>query len=119
MKIAKEHLSRVIEFDALYIPDYSDRVVLIIPQLVYYNVKDLQLLGSNGWNSPRLMDVERDYIEGAIFTDGFFINSKNRGIRSFKKNFEETFEILPGILEAQAFDATKMIISIINEKRSS
>jgi ABC-type branched-subunit amino acid transport system substrate-binding protein len=117
-KDRKKTFEPVIEFDALYIPDYSDRVVLIIPQLVYYNVKDLQLLGSNGWNSPRLMDVERDYIEGAIFTDGFFINSKNRVIRSFKKNFEETFEILPGILEAQAFDATKMIISIINEKQT-
>ncbi len=112
----KRTFEPTIEFDALYIPDYSDRIVLIIPQLVYYNVKDLQLLGSNGWNSPRLMDVKRDYIEGAIFTDGFFINSKNRAIRSFKNNFEETFEILPGILEAQAFDATKMIISIINEK---
>lgn len=115
-KNRKRIFEPVIEFDALYIPDYSDRVMLIIPQLVYYNVKGLQLLGSNGWNSPRLMDVERDYIEGAIFTDGFFINSKDRVTMSFKKDFEETFEILPGILEAQAFDTVKMIISIVRER---
>lgn len=112
----KRKFEPVVEFDALYIPDYSDTVVLIIPQLVYYNVKDLQLLGSNGWNSLRLLDVESDYIEGAIFTDGFFINGKDANLISFKNDFRETFKILPGILEAHAFDATKMIISIVNEK---
>jgi ABC-type branched-subunit amino acid transport system substrate-binding protein len=35
---------------------------------------------------------------------------------SFKNDFIETFKILPGILEAHAFDATKMIVSIVNEK---
>jgi branched-chain amino acid transport system substrate-binding protein len=105
-----------IEFDALYIPDYTDRVVLIVPQLVYYNVKDLQLLGSNGWNSPHLMEVEDEYIEGAIFTDGFFINSKNPRLMRFKEEFSETFKALPGILESHAFDAAKMIVSIVRDK---
>ncbi|MCK5826706.1 MAG: penicillin-binding protein activator, partial [Desulfuromusa sp.] len=42
-------------FHALFIPDYADRISQIAPQLMFYGIKDVTLLGINGWNSPDLI----------------------------------------------------------------
>ncbi|MFQ5900709.1 MAG: penicillin-binding protein activator [Thermodesulfobacteriota bacterium] len=106
----------VLDFDALFIPDYFYRVGLIAPQLAFYNIKDIQLLGSNGWNSPQLIEIGGRFVEKAIFVDGFFLDSSDPVIEYFIEDFEATFHIIPGILEAQAFDVTNMIISLLKEE---
>jgi ABC-type branched-subunit amino acid transport system substrate-binding protein len=69
----------VIEFDGLFIPDYSNRIGLIAPQLAYYNVIGITLLGTNAWNSPELVSEGGKYVDGSIFVDG-------RTLRGFPKN---------------------------------
>ncbi len=106
----------VIDFDALYIPDYFDRVVLIAPQLAFYNVTGIQLLGSNGWDSPRLVELGERYVDGSVFVDGFFPDSKRLPVEKFVKDFYTEFEIRPGILEAQTYDTVRMLLSLIKEE---
>lgn len=96
--------------DAIYIPDYFDTIGLIAPHLAYYNIKDVTLLGSNGWNSPKLIDLAGKYAEGAVFTDGFFADSKKEPVLRFVNNFKNVYNTEPGIIEAQAYDAVKMMI---------
>lgn len=99
--------------DALYIPDYFDTVGLIAPYLAYYNIKDVKLLGVSGWNSPRLIELGGKYVEGAVFVDGFFAGSKRAMTAQFVNNFKNIYAAEPGIIEAQAYDATKIIIDAI------
>ncbi|MEK7688864.1 MAG: penicillin-binding protein activator [Deltaproteobacteria bacterium] len=96
--------------DALYIPDYFDTIGLIAPHLAYYNIKDIKLLGSNGWNSPKLIELAGKYVEGAVFTDGFFAGSKRETTLQFVNNFRDLYGTEPGIIEAQAYDAARMMI---------
>ena len=96
--------------DALYIPDYFDTIGLIAPHLAYYNIKDIKLLGSNGWNSPKLIELAGKYVEGAIFTDGFFAGSKRETTLQFVNNFKDLYGTAPGIIEAQAYDAARVMI---------
>lgn len=103
----------VIDFEALYIPDYFDRIILIAPQLAFYNIKGIQLLGSNGWNSPKLIEMGERFTEGAIFVDSFFPHSGDAKVTSFVKEFKESFGIEPGILEAQGYDTVRMLLSLI------
>ncbi|HBR18583.1 MAG: hypothetical protein A3G39_02825 [Deltaproteobacteria bacterium RIFCSPLOWO2_12_FULL_43_16] len=99
--------------DALYIPDYFDTIGLIAPHLAYYNIKDVKLLGSNGWNSPKLIELAGKYVEGAVFADGFFRGSKREPTLHFVNSFKNLYGIEPEILSAQAYDAVKMIIEAI------
>jgi len=96
--------------DALYIPDYFDTIGLIAPHLAYYNIKDIKLLGSNGWNFPKLIELAGKYVEGAIFTDGFFAGSKREAALQFVNNFKSLYGTAPGIIEAQAYDAARVMI---------
>ncbi len=102
-----------LEVDALYIPDYYSTVSLIAPYLDYYNVKGIKLLGSNGWNYARLVELADGYIEGAVFVDGFFPESRRAATRRFVERFRKVYGTTPGVIEAQAYDAAMILISSI------
>lgn len=110
----REYTPRL-EADALFIPDTYETVGLATPYLGYYNVKEVKLLGSNGWNSPNLVRRAGGYVEGAVFVDGFFARSTRPGTVEFVRRFRETYGMEPGILEAQAYDAARVLIAAINE----
>jgi ABC-type branched-subunit amino acid transport system substrate-binding protein len=107
--------TQTVEIDALYIPDYPEAVGQIAPYLAYYNVKDVQLLGSNGWNSPKLVELAGKYVEGAVFVDGFFSRSERPGTKRFVKRFTEVYGYRPGVIEAQAYDAAMMLLTAIGD----
>lgn len=103
-----------VDFDALFIPDYADRVGLIAPQLAYYGIEGLPLLGINGWNSPELVRVAGRYVEGAVFVDGFFRYSPYPFVGEFVNRYFEKYGEEPSILEAQGFDAANILLTLLD-----
>ncbi len=103
--------------DAIYMPGYYDSIGLIAPQLTYYNINDIKMIGSNGWNSPKLVELGGEYIEGAFFVDGFFAGSNRPYTERFVRNFNKTYGQEPGIIEAQAFDSAKMLAQALKGDR--
>jgi len=112
----KKDFEPIIEFDALFIPDYSDRISLIVPQLAYYNVIGITLLGTSAWNSPELVSEGGKYVDGSLFADGFFKDSQNARITRFVWDFTNTFESDPTILEAQAYDAMDLCVQVLTDQ---
>jgi len=112
----KKDFEPVIEFDALFIPDYWDRIGLIAPQLAYYNVIGITLLGTSAWNSPELASEGKKYVEGSLFVDGFFTDSQNPRVKVFVEDFRTVFESDPTILEAQAYDAADICVQVLTEQ---
>ncbi len=102
------------EVEALYIPDSYRTVSLITPYIKYYNIDDLQLLGSSGWNSKRLVELAGNAVAGAVFVDGFFPESKRDSSSIFALHFKETYGRYPGELEAEAYDAASLLIKAID-----
>lgn len=115
-KDVKKFTPPPLDFEALYIPDYFDRIVLIAPQLVFYDIRGLQLLGSNGWNSSMLMEMGDRYVENAVFVDSFFLHSEEIKVKDFVKAFKANFGLEPGILEAQGYDTVKLLLALMRMK---
>jgi ABC-type branched-subunit amino acid transport system substrate-binding protein len=106
------------EIEALYIPDYYDSIGQIAPYIAYYNIEDLQLLGSNGWNSPRLLKFAGSHVNGAIFVDSFFPGSDRAETKAFVENFKKTYGYTPGTIEAEAYDAAMTLLTSIRKASS-
>ncbi len=102
-----------VDFDALFIPDYADRVGMIVPQLAYYGIEELPLLGINGWNSPDLLRLAGPFVEGALFVDGFYAYSSYPFVKEFVNRYFEKYGEEPTILEAQGFDVANIFISLL------
>lgn len=102
-----------IDFDALFIPDSYSRISMIAPQLAFYNVTEIQLLGTNSWNSPKLLEGDSKFLDGSIFVDGFFPNTFYPQVRDFIDSFYVAFGREPQDMEALAYDATKIMVDLI------
>ena len=102
-------------FEALFVPDYSDRISLIAPQVAFYGLEEVQFLGTNGWNDAELPRLARQFVEGAVFTDSFFLHSTYPFVQEFVKNFLKRFGEEPTILEAQGYDIAGIVLTLLND----
>ena len=104
-------------FEALFIPDYADRISLIAPQLSFYGLEGVQLLGTNGWNDAELPRLTRQFTEGAVFTDGFFRHSEYPFVQEFVESYFNRYGEEPTILEAQGYDSAGIMLTLLNDTR--
>jgi branched-chain amino acid transport system substrate-binding protein len=111
----KEEPEPIIDFEAIFIPDGFEKVGLIAPQLLFHDVADVLLLGTNLWHSEKLIEMARGYVQGAIVPDGFFVNSPSPRVRDFVNSYQEVFGSLPAFLEAQAYDAAWILFEAANK----
>jgi branched-chain amino acid transport system substrate-binding protein len=128
-----------LEFEALFVPEYVDNVVLIAPALAFEDIvlmtddqrkierikKSMKsasldmvyLLGGSGWNSPKLIEWAGRYVQGAVFCDGFFPETNRPATRQFVERFKSNFEHDPGMIEAHAYDTARIVRSIVEQSK--
>jgi ABC-type branched-subunit amino acid transport system substrate-binding protein len=111
----EEEPEPIIDFDAIFIPDNYQQVALIAPQFPYYSIFNIPLLGTSLWQSMNLIDTAGDYVQGAVFTSGFFPGSNAGQQKDFIRLYRETFDSDPGILAANGFDTMRFVKSFIND----
>lgn len=127
-----------VDFDALYIPEYAKQAGMIAPTLPFEEmdidthqakmyrrfvrkerrtgkkVRMVQLLGANGWNSEKLIEIGGKWVEGSIFCDGFFIPEKpSAQIADFVFKFKQELNRKPGSLEAYTFDGFGLLTYVM------
>jgi branched-chain amino acid transport system substrate-binding protein len=95
------------------LPGDAQKVGLLIPQLAFHNIKDTVLLGTSGWDTPDLVRLAGPYAEGATFIDGFFRESPELIVREYVRRYRLKFQQEPDLFAAQAYDATRLILSAL------
>jgi branched-chain amino acid transport system substrate-binding protein len=96
----------IVDFDAIFIPDVAEKIALIAPQLAYYDIDNVLLLGTNLWHSERLTQTAGKYVQKAIIADVFYAESSEKQVKKFISTFEASYGEPPGFIEALAYDAT-------------
>jgi ABC-type branched-subunit amino acid transport system substrate-binding protein len=110
-----EEPEAIVDFDAIFIPDSPKKAGLIIPQLAFYDVEDVYLFGTNLWHSERLVQMAREYVQGAIMADGFFVDSPLEAVQKFVEDFQETYQEKPGFIEAVTYDTAMILFQVVNQ----
>lgn len=130
-------LPPVVDFEALFVPDYVDKVVLIAPALAFEDIllktsshwkidrykkalgRDkldmVYLLGGNGWNNPKVVEWAERYVQGAIFCDGFFLPSERPATRRFVGKYKANFDGEPSMIEAQGYDSAGLVQHVMSQ----
>ncbi|MCB1198767.1 MAG: penicillin-binding protein activator, partial [Deltaproteobacteria bacterium] len=115
-----EELPPIIDFEAIFIPDGHHRARQILPALKYHDIRGVQVLGSNLWNTQELLKgTTGGELEGALFLDSFFIGKKSAVVQQFIQQFYTHYGYEPSILEAQGFDSLTFLIDILSSKKIS
>jgi branched-chain amino acid transport system substrate-binding protein len=100
-------------YDAMFIPGVYDKVGLIIPQLAFYNIEKIALLGTSGWNSPELVQMGGKFLKSVFFVDGFYSDSHQVRVRRFVELFQKNYGELPSHFSAHAYDAAGIFFNSI------
>jgi ABC-type branched-subunit amino acid transport system substrate-binding protein len=105
-----EPIPPIVDFDALFIPESHEKVVLIAPQLAFHEAAGTTLLGSSGWYHPDLVPIAREHVEGARFTAQFYPESSLEFVRDFTGRYQGAYQGPPDVFAAQAYDATNLVL---------
>lgn len=98
---------------AVFIPDFAQTAVPLASQLRQAH-PGVALFGSNGWNDPAALGPAAADIDGAVFVDGFFATSQRRATQDFVAAYRAAYGgATPDILEAQAYDAAKLVAAAL------
>jgi ABC-type branched-subunit amino acid transport system substrate-binding protein len=96
-------------FDAIFIPGRAADAGIITAQLNFHDIK-VPVLGANGWNSPDFARTADSSIEGAVFVDGFFVDSPTPVVHDFVERYKKRFQTNPTLFAMQGYDAAKLVI---------
>lgn len=107
------------DFEALFIPDGGDRVVMIVPQLAYHDLARVRLLGTSGWDSPGLLKGDPKLLEGAVFVDAFFRDSYRSEVNDFIERFYAAYGREPDTMDALVYDAAAMAVRLLADQRGA
>jgi branched-chain amino acid transport system substrate-binding protein len=105
----EEEPEPIIDFDAVFIPDSAERVVMIAPQFPFHDVFNFRFLGSSLWQSRELTTLAGDYLQGAIFPSAFFSASDSEEVKRFVESYQTSFKSDPGVLAATGYDTIVLL----------
>ncbi|HTL62702.1 MAG TPA: penicillin-binding protein activator [Nitrospira sp.] len=105
-------------FDAIFIPGRAADVGLIAAQLNFHDMR-VPFLGSNGWNAPDFARTADQSIDGAVFVDGFFAESRNPAVQDFVERYKKRFQSTPTLFAMQGYDAARFVIEAVKKGASS
>jgi len=100
--------------DALYIAGYYTEAAKIAQQAKDQGL-NVQLLGADGFFSPKLIELGGDSVEGSVFTAGFFPDDPSENVQNFVKAYVDKFGSEPDMFAAQAYDAACILLTALEK----
>jgi branched-chain amino acid transport system substrate-binding protein len=104
--------------DVLYVSDYYSDVAIIAKQARELGFKG-PLVGGDGWDSPKLVEIAGPAIEGCYFTNHYAKEDKSPIVQEFVKKYTDKYKASPDALAALAYDATNIMLDAINRAGST
>jgi branched-chain amino acid transport system substrate-binding protein len=98
--------------DVLVVPGYYTDAGLIARQARSLGVT-ATLLGADGWDSPKLVEIGGAAIEGAYFSNHYSFDDPSPRVQNFVADYRKAYGADPDSLSALAYDAARLIADAI------
>lgn len=103
-KAPDDLLAPIIDFDAIFVPDSVTNLAQVASMLIYNDVDNVRLLGTNLWNTPDLTRRGTKLVNNSIFVDAASSLDNRMKSSGFYRDFVATYGHEPSVFEAQAYD---------------
>ena len=91
--------------EAIYIPGYYEEVSKIIKQAREMGIT-CPLIGSDGWESPKLAEIAgKDALKDCYYISAFNAKDEDKSVQDFIKKFKEKYQKAPDIFAMQGYNA--------------
>jgi branched-chain amino acid transport system substrate-binding protein len=98
--------------DVMYVPGYYNEVSLILSQAKELGLK-ATVLGGDGFDSPKLVEVAGKAADGCYFSNHYSKDDPNPVVQKFVTDFKAKYGEVPDALAACAYDALRIVVDAI------
>lgn len=112
-------LPPVINFDVVFVPDSSRVLGQVLAFMKFNDVVDMNYLGTNLWNSADLPKRAANEDAAIYFVDAVDVSSTASRDNPFYKEYFETYNEEPTIVEIQSYEASLIVKQLIDNGAQS
>ena len=103
---------------AIFVPGYYTEVGLIARQAKKLGL-NATLMGGDGWDSPKLIEIGGDALNGTYFSNHYSVDDPSPAIRKFVADYKARFNEVPDALAALAYDAANILFESMRKANST
>lgn len=107
---------RAKEPDAIFIPGYYTEGALIARQVKELGLK-MPLLGGDGWDSPKFIEIGEDATEGAYYSTHYSSDSQSEQVQTFVSKYRKNYKTTPDGIGTLAYDGMRLLIEAIRRAK--
>jgi branched-chain amino acid transport system substrate-binding protein len=104
--------------DVVFAPGFYTTAPLVARELKKSDIK-ATLIGSDGWDSPKLMDGGSEPFEGVYFANHFWAGSDDPLVKKFVADYHAKYGVDPDAGAATAYDAARMLFDAFKRAKST
>jgi branched-chain amino acid transport system substrate-binding protein len=109
---------RPLDPDVLVVPGYYTDAGLIARQAKALGLRAV-LLGADGWDSPKLVEIGGEAVEGAYFSNHYSADDPSPAVRQFVAAYRKKYGVDPDSIAALSYDAMKLLADAIRRAGST
>nr|MBP7887240.1 ABC transporter substrate-binding protein [Candidatus Neomarinimicrobiota bacterium] len=98
--------------DGLLIPSRANDARLIVPQLIYYDIR-IPIFGSANWNEPELLRKNQAVLQNLYFISDYYIETESDNYRQMAVDFKKNFGKEPERMELYGYDTMNALLTVI------
>lgn len=104
--------------DAIYVPGYYTEVGLIARQARELGIT-VPLLGGDGWDSPKTVEIGGAAVNGSYFTNHYAADDPGPTVRGFIEKFQKKYGEIPDAMAVLGYDAAGILYDAIKRVGSA
>jgi branched-chain amino acid transport system substrate-binding protein len=104
--------------EAIVVSGYYTETGLIASQARQLGIT-VPLLGGDGWDSPSLLEVGGQALEGCFFSNHFSVQDPSPVIQDFVKKYQARYNAVPDAMAALGYDSAKILADAIQRAGST
>ncbi|HEX3018708.1 MAG TPA: ABC transporter substrate-binding protein [Chitinispirillaceae bacterium] len=104
-----KYLDSTLSVGGLFMPGDADDIVMLAPQVYFHRIRT-QMLGSNGWHNPKVIQDGKRYISNAIISTSFELNQNQKSWLDFKAAYKTRYNAEPDRISALGYDAASLVM---------
>ena len=101
----------------IFVPGYYTEVGSIARQAREQGLT-VPLMGGDGWDSDKLVEIGGDAINGSYFSNHYTVEDPRPVVQEFIKNYQARFGTRPDALAASGYDAAKILFLAMEKAKS-
>src|SRR5215213_4592081 len=104
--------------DVVFAPGFYTTAPIVAREVKKAGIKST-LIGSDGWDSPNLLEAGSEPFEGVYFANHFWAGSEDPLVTKFVADYRAKYGVEPDASSATAYDAARMLFDAFQRAKSS